>query len=111
MNKKNLKILLMLFCISIVLLSTGCSKNTKDKAKQSKSIKIICEDTVLPMVSDLVHDYNLNNDTTVTVESTQRENAFDALNSSNVDLLIGYVIKDNSLIENLNSTIRDLFER
>ncbi|MBU3111404.1 substrate-binding domain-containing protein [Clostridium lacusfryxellense] len=95
MNKKNLKILLMLFCISIVLLSTGCSKNTKDKAKQSKSIKIICEDTVLPMVSDLAHDYNLNNDTTVTVESTQRENAFDALSSSNVDLLIGYVIKDN----------------
>ena len=99
MNKKKLKAFLMFLCISIAMINIGCSKNMEDKSKQSKSIKIICEDTVLPMVNDLVRDYNLNNDTTVTVESTLRENALSKLSSSNVDILIGYVLADTKEVK------------
>jgi phosphate transport system substrate-binding protein len=96
MNKKNLKAFLMFFCISIVMISIGCSK---DKEEQSKGVKIICEDTVLPMVSDLVRDYNLNNETVVTVESTQRESAFSKLSNSEVDVLVGYVMADSKKVK------------
>ena len=95
MKKKNLKTFSIFFCISMVILSTGCNKNAESKGKQSKSIKIICEDTVLPMVNDLVRDYNLNNDHVVTVESAQRESAFNKLDNSQADVLIGYVMTDN----------------
>ncbi|MBZ9687785.1 substrate-binding domain-containing protein [Clostridium estertheticum] len=99
MKKKNLKPLLIIFSITILMLSTGCKKDTKIKDQQPKSIKIICEDTVFPMVNDLVRDYNLNNDPVVTIESIDREGAFNKLINSEVDILIGYVQTDNKKIE------------
>ena len=81
------------------MLSVGCKKDKETKEQQPKNIKIICEDTVLPMVNDLVRDYNLNNDPVVTVESIDRESAFNKLNNSEVDVLIGYVQPDNKEIE------------
>jgi phosphate transport system substrate-binding protein len=91
MKKKNLKAFSVIFCICLVILNVGCKKDAQQKEKQSKTIKIICEDTVMPMVNDLVRDYNLNNDPIVTVESAERESAFDKLHNSKVDVLIGYV--------------------
>lgn len=99
MKKKILKSFSIILCISIIGLSSGCKKEAETKEKPSKSIKIICEDTALPMVNDLVRDYNLNNDPVVTVESAPRENAFDRLYSSEVDILIGYVQPDNKEID------------
>ena len=81
------------------MLSPGCKKDTETKEKKPKNIKIICEDTVLPMVNDLVRDYNLNNDPVVTVESVDRESAFNKLKNSEADVLIGYVQPDNKEIE------------
>jgi len=98
MERKKLKTILMLFCISIVVLSVGCKKDEVAKGNQPKNIKIICEDTVMPMVSDLVRDYNLNNDPVVTVEVVPRENAFNKLYNSQVEILIGYVQPDNKKI-------------
>jgi phosphate transport system substrate-binding protein len=74
-------------------------KEAENKEKQTKSIKIVCEDTVFPMVNDLVRDYNLNNEPVVTVEYLSRESAFTKLNNSEVDVLIGYVQPDNKEIE------------
>lgn len=99
MKKKILKSFSIILCISIIGLNIGCKKEAETKEKPSKSIKIICEDTALPMVNDLVRDYNLNNDPVVTVESAPRENAFDRLYSSEVDILIGYVQPDNKEID------------
>lgn len=99
MKKKKLKILWIIFSITIVMLSAGCKKDTETKDEQPKSIKIICEDTVFPMVNDLVRDYNSNNDPVITLESIDRENAFNKLSSSQVDVLIGYVPPDNKEIE------------
>ena len=79
MKKKILKILWIVFSITIIMLSAGCKKDTETEEKPPKSIKIICEDTVFPMVNDLVRDYNLNNDPVVTVESIDRESAFNKL--------------------------------
>ena len=62
MKKKILKSFSIILCVSMTILSSGCKKDAESKEKPSKSIKIICEDTVLPMVNDLVRDYNLNND-------------------------------------------------
>ncbi|MBU3141947.1 substrate-binding domain-containing protein [Clostridium sp. CF012] len=100
MKKKKLKILWIIFSVTIVLLSVGCKKDTETKGEQPKSIKILCEDTVFPMVNDLVRDYNSNNDPVVTVESIDRERAFNKLNGSEVELLLGYVQPDNKGIEN-----------
>jgi phosphate transport system substrate-binding protein len=91
MKKKKLKIFSIVFCICLVTLSIGCKKDTEPKEKQPKTIKIFCEDTVLPMVNDLVRDYNLNNDPIVTVGSAPRESAFNKLHNAEVDVLIGYV--------------------
>lgn len=99
MKKKNLKTFLIFLCISLVMLSIGCKKDAKNKENGSKSIKIMCEDTVFPMVSDLVRDYNLNNDTVITVECSERENAFNKLYNSKVDVLIGYVQPNNKEIK------------
>ena len=103
MKKKILKIFSIIFCISMIMLNSGCKKEAetkeKGKEKQTKNIKIICEDTVLPMVNDLVRDYNLNNEPIVTVEPAQREGAFNKLEDSEVDLLIGYVQPNNKKIE------------
>jgi phosphate transport system substrate-binding protein len=99
MNKINFKSLTIFFCISILMLITACKKDAKVDDKQSKNIKIICEDTVLPMVSDLVRDYNLNNDSVITVETLERENAFSKLYKSEVDVLIGYVQPNDKKIE------------
>ena len=74
-------------------------KGSETKDQQPKAIKIICEDTVLPMINDLVRDYNLNNDPIITVESMDRENAFNKLNHSEADILIGYLQPDNKSIE------------
>ena len=98
MKNKNLKTFLMFLCISLLMLSVGCKKDEATKEKQSKNIKIICEDTVTPMVNDLVRDYNLNNDPVVTVEVVPRESAFNKLYNSQVDVLIGYVQPDNKKI-------------
>lgn len=94
MKKIILKTFSIIFCISMVILGTGCKKDAETKEKPPKSIKIICEDTVLPMVNDLVRDYNLNNDPIVTVESADRESAFKKLDNAEVDVLIGYVQPD-----------------
>lgn len=91
MKKKNLKAFSIVFWICLVMLSVGCKKDAAPKEEQPKTIKILCEDTVLPLVNDLVRDYNLNNDPVVTVGSSPRESAFDKLNKSEVDVLIGYV--------------------
>jgi len=91
MKKNKLKTIWIIFSIAIIMLSAGCKKDTESKEKKPESIKIICEDTVLPMVNDLVRDYNLNNDPVITVESTDREDAFNKLKNSKVDVLIGYV--------------------
>lgn len=99
MKKRKLKTFGVFFCISIIMLSGGCKKDAQTKEKPSESIKIICEDTVLPMVNDLVRDYNLNNDPVVTLESIDRENAFNKLYNSEVDIVIGYVQPDNKEIE------------
>lgn len=99
MKKKNLNILWIIFSIAIVMLSSGCKKDTKAKEQQPKSIKVICEDTVFPMVNDLVRDYNLNNDPVVSVESIERESAFNKLNNAEVDVLIGYVQTENKEID------------
>lgn len=96
MKEKTLKTFSIVFCISMVILSVGCKKEQETKEKPSKNIKIVCEDTVLPMVNDLVRDYNLNNDPVVTVESADRENAFNKLTNSEVDVLIGYVQPDKT---------------
>ncbi|WP_291633143.1 substrate-binding domain-containing protein [Clostridium sp.] len=99
MNMKNLKAFSAIFCISMIMISAGCKKDATIKDKQSKTIKIICEDTVMPMVNDLVNDYNFNNDPVITVESADREIAFEKLYKSEVDILIGYVESDNKDIE------------
>ena len=100
MKKKKLRIFPIIFCISMVMLSSGCNKISPGKEKQSKSIKIICEDTVFPVVNDLVRDYNLNNESVVTLETAERESAFSQLDNSKVDLLIGYVAAENKEIKN-----------
>ncbi|MGH4051337.1 MAG: substrate-binding domain-containing protein [Clostridium sp.] len=100
MEKKRLIIFSIFFCISILMIGTGCNKLSLSKEKKPKSIKIICEDTVFPMVNDLVRDYNLNNDSVVTLETAQRESAFNELDNSKVDVLIGYVEQDNKKIKN-----------
>ncbi|MBU3191287.1 substrate-binding domain-containing protein [Clostridium bowmanii] len=99
MRNKNLKAIGMIFSIIILMLSAGCKKEAETKEKKSENIKIICEDTALPMVNDLVRDYNLNNDPVVTVEYLDRERAFNKLNKSEVDVVIGYVQPDNKEIE------------
>jgi len=88
MKKINLKNFWILFII--ILISSGCKKDMQTKEEQPKNIKVICEDTVFPMVNDLVRDYNFNNDPVVTVESFDREVAFNKLNNSEADILIGY---------------------
>ncbi|MGH4137168.1 substrate-binding domain-containing protein [Clostridium sp.] len=99
MRNKNLKTFGIIFSISILMLNIGCKKDTETKEKQPKAIKIVCEDTVFPMVNDLVRDYNLNNDPVVTVEYLDRESAFSKLYKSEVDILIGYVQPENKEIE------------
>ena len=99
MKKKKFNTFLIFLCISLIMLSIGCKKDAEDKKNGSKSIKIMCEDTVFPMVSDLVRDYNLNNDIVVTVECSERENAFNKLYNSKVDVLIGYVQPNNKEIK------------
>ena len=99
MKNKKLKFFWIIFSITFIMLSSGCKKDTETKEKQPKAIKIICEDTVLPMVTDLVRDYNLNNDPIITVESIERENAFNKLYRSEADILIGYLQTDNKEIE------------
>jgi len=99
MKKEYFKSFLIFLCISLIMISSGCKKDSQTKEKQSKNIKIICEDTVLPLVNDLVRDYNLNNDSVVTVESAQRESSFDKLYNSEVDVLIGYVQPSKTKIE------------
>lgn len=91
MKKMSLKTLTTILCIIIIILFTGCKKDAQPEEKKSESIKIICEETVLPMVNDLARDYNLNNDTVVTVEILDRESAFTKLDKSEVDILVGYV--------------------
>ncbi len=98
MKKIILKSFSIIFCISMIILSAGC-KEEESKEKQPKNIKIICEDTVLPMVKDLVRDYNLNNEPIVNVESAEREEAFKKLYDDKVDILIGYVQPNNEEIE------------
>ena len=51
------------------------------------------------MVNDLVRDYNLNNDHAVTVECAEKEGAFNKLDNSEGDVLIGYVQPDKKEIE------------
>ena len=99
MRNKNLKAFGIIFSISILILSSGCKKDAETKGKQHENIKIICEDTVMPMVNDLVRDYNLNNDPVVTVEYLDRESAFTKLANSEVDVLIGYAQPANKEIE------------
>lgn len=98
MRKKCLRIFWVIFGISLIMLSVGCKKDKQTKEEQFKSIKIVCEDTVLPMVNDLVRDYNLNNNSVVIVESAQRESAFKKLSNSEADVLIGYTQPDNKEI-------------
>ena len=89
----------MFFCISLIILSTGCEKDVVDKANGANVINIICEDTVFPMVNDLVRDYNSNNENVITVKSDDRESAFNKLSNSEVDVLIGYVYPNNNKIK------------
>ena len=91
MKRKHVNTFSIICCICLVMLSVGCKKDEESKEKKSKVIKIMCEDAVMPMVSDLVRDYNLNNDPVVTVESSIRESAYTKLLNSEVDVLIGYV--------------------
>ncbi|MEK6266399.1 MAG: substrate-binding domain-containing protein [Clostridium sp.] len=99
MKKMRLKTLTTILCIIIIVLFTGCKKDEQPEEKKSKSIKIICEETVLPMVNDLARDYNLNNDTVITVEILDRESAFTKLDKSEVDILVGYVQPSDEKIE------------
>ena len=99
MKKMNIKTLTTIFCISIVMLNTGCKKEAQLEGKQSKSIKIICEESVSPMVNDLARDYNLNNETVVIVEILDRDSAFTKINNSEVDILVGYVQPGDDKIE------------
>ncbi len=99
MKKTKLIILWIILSIHIVVLSAGCKKATVAKDEQPKNIKIICEDTVFPMVDDLTRDYNLNNDPVVTVEALDRESALNKLNSLQADVLIGYIQPDNKEIQ------------
>ncbi|MBX4266266.1 substrate-binding domain-containing protein [Clostridium estertheticum] len=91
MKNKKIKFFFMFCCISLIMVSIGCKKDVGNKTNGSKNINIICEDTVFPMVSDLVHDYNSNNETTITVKSEDRESAFNKLYNSETDVLIGYI--------------------
>jgi len=100
MKKKKPKIFTIFVCVGMVMLCVACNKISRGEEKQSKNIKIICEDTVFPMVNDLVRDYNLNNEFAVTVETVQRERAFNELDDSKVDVLIGYVDEDKKEIKN-----------
>jgi phosphate transport system substrate-binding protein len=99
MKKMRLKTLTTILCIIIIILFAGCKKDEQPEENKSKSIKIICEETVLPMVNDLARDYNLNNDTVVTVEILDRESAFNKLDKSEVDILVGYVQPSDEKIE------------
>gem|GEM_PF-1704232 len=99
MKKKYFKTFSIFLCISMIIISSGCKKDSASKEKQSKNIRIICEDTVLPLVNDLVRDYNLNNEPVITVELAPRESAFNKLRNSEVDLLIGYVQPNNTEIK------------
>jgi phosphate transport system substrate-binding protein len=99
MRKQILKTFSIIFCISMIILSAGCKKDEESKEKKPEIIKVICEDTVLPMVNDLVRDYNLNNDPVVTVEFIERETAFNKLSNSEADVLIGYAQPDNKAIK------------
>lgn len=99
MRKMSLKTVTTILCICIIILVTGCKKDENPEKQQPKSIKIICEETVFPMVNDLARDFNLNNETAITVEIIERENAFIKLNKSEVDILIGYVQPKNEEIE------------
>ncbi|WP_435791537.1 substrate-binding domain-containing protein [Clostridium sp.] len=99
MKKMNIKTLTTILCISIVMLNTGCKKEAQVEVKKSKSIKIICEESVSPMVNDLARDYNLNNETVVVVEILDRDSAFTKINNSEVDILVGYVQPADEKIE------------
>ena len=100
MKKKLFKTISMIFCIIMIILSVGCKKEEASKEKPAKAIKIVCEDTVSPMVNDLVRDYNLNNESQVTVEYSERESAFNKLYNDEVSVLIGYYDPQNKEIEN-----------
>lgn len=99
MKKKKMKFFMAFFIIIILFISIGCEKDKESKGQKPKNIKIICEDTALPMVTDLVRDYNLNNDSVITIDSAYKENAFKKLSSSEADLLIGYVEPINKEIQ------------
>ena len=99
MKKKFFKTISMIFCIIMIILSVGCKKEEASKEKPAKAIKIVCEDTVSPMVNDLVRDYNLNNESQVTVEYSERESAFNKLYNDEVSVLIGYFDPQNKEIE------------
>ncbi|MCB2292259.1 substrate-binding domain-containing protein [Clostridium algoriphilum] len=99
MKKKKLRTYTLFFCIIMIMINVGCKKDTAANEEKPKSIKIVCEDSVLPMVKDLARDYNLNNDSVVTVESDERESAFNKLNESTADTLVGYVQKTNKEVE------------
>lgn len=99
MKNQKFKVFFIIFCISLIILSTGCKKDSGTKVKQTKVINIICEDTVFPMVSDLVRDYNSNNENVLTVKCEDRESAFNKLYNSDVDVLIGYVQPSNKKIK------------
>jgi len=81
------------------MINVGCKKQAENKEKQANAIKIVCEDTVIPMVDDLMRDYNLNNEPVVSVEYMDREAAFNKLYNSEVDVLIGYVQPENKEVE------------
>lgn len=103
MKKKFLKIISIVICISMIMLSGGCKKSEEGKENKEKStevIKILYEDTVSPMVNDLVKDYNLNNESQVVLEYADRESAFDKLYKDEVGLLMGYFDPENKEIEN-----------
>ena len=89
----------IIFFIGLIMMCSGCKKDVGNKAKQTENINIICEDTVFPMVSDLVRDYNLNNENIITVKCEDRETAFNKLYNSDVDVLIGYVQPNNNIIK------------
>ena len=85
-NKLINSVLLVLF---LSLSFTACSKKESGE-KKPKEITIACDFSVVPLVDDLVKDYNLNNKSSTKIEYMSMVDAMSKLKSKGVDLVIAY---------------------
>jgi len=91
------KSILVFLLIAILILSNACGKQQgKDKKEnnindQNQKVVVYCDESVLPMVKDLVFVYNSNNKNSIVYNVLKREEAFVKLNSGEKCILFGYM--------------------